>query len=155
MVGMLGSVMSAAGSIEAGQAQQNVDLTNAANERTAANSEEATAAANATQIQSRTSRIVGQASANAAASGVSGGSPLAVMHDIATQGELSRQLTLYQGRNRARNLLGQASIDVGEGQQAAQAGEIQAGSTILTAGSTFGQQNYPGTMAMLNNPMSW
>lgn len=136
-----------------GQGQQQVYNANSRIERTNAINAQTSAAANAQTIEQNTSRVVGQAGATAGASGVEAtGSPMAVMHDIATQGNLERRLAIYKGQLSASGYMGQSAIDLAEGNQAAQAGEAAAIGTLLTTGMSGAQQAFPGTMAELNQP---
>lgn len=149
MAGQMGSALfSAAGSIMQGQEEKNADYANARIARVNATSDELASKANAAQIETQTKGVLGQAAASAGASGVEmTGSPLAVMHNIASRGELARQMTLYEGRNQARGQQTQAALDTDQGQVAAQAGYLQAGSTILTSADKGANQLFPGTMA--------
>lgn len=139
------AVTSAEGSAAQGLAAQNASSANARNERIFANQDELTAKADAAQTEQQTSRIVGQSQANAGASGVQGGtgSPLAVMHDVASQGELSRRLKLFQGQLGAHGAEDAAAIQQAQGNAAATAGGITAGSTIL---SSVAQQYGPAAL---------
>lgn len=156
MVGTLVSTLFGADAqYQAGQQEQAVYNANAKIEGVNAINAQTAAAANAQTIEQNTRRVVGQAQANAGASGVQqSGSPLAVMHDIATQGNLQRRLALYKGTLTAQGYLGQSAIDTAEGKQAAQQGGMEAIGTILTGANQAAQANFPGTMAMLNAPFA-
>jgi hypothetical protein len=143
MVGQLAAAgLSAYGSEQAGAAQQSVDNANARIEGNNATAAELAAKSNAAQIERNVSRTTGQVTAGASASGVQAGTgtPIAVMHDVATEGALARRLTIFKGQQEAKGLFGQASIDVAQGKAAYQAGLYQAGSTLMTAGNQAAQQ---------------
>lgn len=95
----------------------------------------------ATQVAQDTERRLGQARADFGAAGVvpDSGSPLLVMSDQAAQGELARQLTLYRGQIAALSDQEQAQLDLFNAGQSSTAGNIRAGTTLLTgAGRLFG-----------------
>lgn len=136
MVGeLLTAGLSALGSEYSGEQQQAIENSNAKIELQNATQSQLVARANAAQVERNTRSTVSNARANFGAAGidVGSGSPLAVMHDIATKGELSRQLTLYQGQQQARAFAGQSAIDTAKGNADADAGYFAAGTTLLTA----------------------
>jgi hypothetical protein len=98
------------------------------------------ASANASMVAARTALTQGQIAANYGAAGVdSGGSPMQVMQAAAIQGELSRQLTLYQGTVQAQSDQQQAVLDRYNAQVTATADKTKAESTLLTgAGNLTG-----------------
>lgn len=141
------------------QAEALAQQTQAQAQRQAQQSQDQARAQAAIQDQA-TRRQLGEAAAAYAAAGVDGGgTPLAVMSDLATQGELSRRLLLYKGdvdaqnatyagQVNAQNLLyngavtssglnEQATIDRAQGAAAAAAGYTKAGTTLLTGASSF------------------
>ena len=87
--------------------------------------------------QTITGRSLGEQKAQAGASGVDAnqGSPLAVMADTASQGELQRQLLLYQGQMENFADQQQAQLDIASGNAAATAGTNSAVGTLLTGGA--------------------
>ena len=135
-----GGLASAYGSYMQGQATQQADYANARIEAGNATSAELAAKSNAAEIGTHVNDVLGETQANTGASGVQAtGSPLAVMHDIASRGALAQKLTIWKGQNAARADLGQAAIDSAEGAAAAKAGKLAAGATILTtAGQVAG-----------------
>ena len=72
---------------------------------------EAEAAAQAEIITRSTSRVMGRASAAYAASGVSGGSSLWVLNDIATEGQLQADLAIYGAKVQAGDIRQQSKFD--------------------------------------------
>lgn len=92
----------------------------------------------AEQQQLQTQQTEGQEVANAAASGVdpNSGSPLDVMSQIATQGELQKQLTLWAGQTQQTSYLNQAQLQTFYGTSAAQAGTTGAAGTLLSSGAS-------------------
>ena len=91
---------------------------------------------------------MGQAQAATGASSVQAtGSPLSVMHDIASQGELSRRLTIWKGQQQATGALGQGAIDEATGEAQQKAAQISGVSTLLTAADKAAEQAFavPGT----------
>src|SRR5579883_2162187 len=116
---------------------------NAEVEQQRAQEAEQQAEAQAAIDKQNTARKMGQAEAAYGASGVdpNSGSPLNVMSDLATQGELTRQLTLYQGKIGAIADLQQGALDKLQGQNALTSGIVGAGSTLLTAGARLATQS--------------
>jgi len=76
-----------------------------------ANRVEAEAAAQAEIISRSTSRVMGRATAAYGAAGVSGGSSLWVLNDIATEGQLQANLAVYGGKVQAGDIRQQAKFD--------------------------------------------
>jgi hypothetical protein len=141
---------SALGSEYQGEQQQAVENSNAKVELQNATQAQLAAKANAQQVERNTRSTIANARASFAASGVDvSGSPLEVMHDIATKGELSRQLTIYQGQQQSKGFAGQAAIDKAKGEMDADAGYFQAGTTLLTAADKAAQTAFPATMAAM------
>ncbi|HLG87055.1 MAG TPA: hypothetical protein VKZ79_07650 [Alphaproteobacteria bacterium] len=135
--------VAAVGSIASGVAQSNAAKYNAEVEQQRAQEAEQQAEAQAAIDKQNTARKMGQAEAAYGASGVdpNSGSPLNVMSDLATQGELTRQLTLYQGKIGAIADLQQGALDKLQGQNALTSGIVGAGSTLLTAGARLATQS--------------
>lgn len=134
----IGSGISAGGAFAAGSQTNQIDRYNAA--IAAANGQQAllTATTNA-QIQGQNSTIaMGRTAAAYGAAGVQmTGSPLAVMASQAAAGELNKRLTLQTGTLQQQADQRQAAIDIAEGSEAESAGEIKAGSTLLTGVGQF------------------
>lgn len=125
--------VSAAGSISAGNSAKKAYDYNAQVSRERAQSELDAAAAEAMQIRTDVARKMGDAKAAYGASGVvlGSGSPLDVMSDLATQGELSTQLRLYEGKLRAKSAIEQANLDTMQGKAAQTAGYYGAAGSLL------------------------
>ncbi len=122
-----GTVVSALGQYQAGKAQEAAYKYNAAADLAASQ-------AQASQVEQETKRRLGAANAAFAAGGVTPeGSPTAVASDLATQGELAKQLTLYRGQTAANEQTFYA-------RQASRAATIGAFSTLLsgTGGALMG-----------------
>jgi len=133
-LGMLGLGGSALGSLSAGNAQAAAATYNAKAEQIQA--QEAQSQANAqAQLQAQTTkRQLGSVAANYGASGVdpTQGTPLAVMYDQASQGELARQLDLYRGQVSATNSMNQAALDAAQAPIYQAAALTKGGGTLLT-----------------------
>ena len=133
---------SAIGSIQSGNAQAAVASYNAKDEEQRAAQAQNQAAVQATLDDQKTRRVVGeQAAAYGAASVDSTGTPLMVMMDQTTQGEMQRQLDLYRGATNAQSDLQQAQADEAAAAQDRSAGNMNAGLTLLTGAAT-GAKNY-------------
>lgn len=124
----VGSIVGALGQYNAGQGQADVARWNATN--TLAQGTEA-----ASRQGQQTEQATGQAVADYGAAGVdpNTGSPLLVRGQIAQQGALRQQDTLYNARLKALGLDYEAD-------QAATAGAVSAGSTLLTGLGKIGGQ---------------
>lgn len=127
------SAFSAFGQIASGNAQAQAYDYNARVERQQAGVALDQATVRARQVEDKVARTAGEAKAQYGAAGVvpTTGSALMVLNDIATQGEMSRQLELYQGRLTASGHLQQADVDRAQGSVARTAGYIGAASTLL------------------------
>lgn len=148
----LGTVTSAVGAINQGYATQEAEQYNATLAQQQAQTAIQTSQEQAQQVQYQTHQTVGQQVANAGASGVdpNQGSPLSVMSDTATQGELNRQLTLWQGQSQAVSLQNQAAQDIYAGNQAVNAGYANAFGTFLSGvGRTVGLYTQYATLPTL------
>jgi len=96
-------------------------------------------------IQARdTARKLAATKAAYGASGVdvNDGTPLDVLSDQATEGELQRQLILYGGATQSQAYLQQAGLTRMQGQAAADAGNTAAGTTLLTGTARAGMGAY-------------
>lgn len=84
-----------------------------------------------------------------AATGASGiqlvGSPLEVLEESAAQAELDALLIRHEGAIEARGFKIEAAIQRQRGKEAKRAGIIKAGTTLLTAAASLGQQIPGGT----------
>jgi hypothetical protein len=148
MVGMLTAGVSALGSISGGQSEQAIENANSKTELVNAGNAEVLAKSNAQDVERGTRRAIGNAAADFGAAGVTpSGSPLAVMHDVATQGELSKRLTVYQGELQAKGFAQEAAIAKARGDAAMKAAYFTAGTTLLTGLDKTLNSAFPETMA--------
>ena len=77
---------------------------------------------------------------------IASGSPLLMMTFQAEEAERDREAILWGGRNESESDEARARLFRFQGGNAATAGYINAGSTLLTSlGSAYGKQNYYGT----------
>lgn len=129
-----GTAVSALGAARQAQGEQNILNYNAEVQRQEAESAQQAADVQAAEQAVKTHETIGEEIANAGASGVdpNQGSPLAVASDTATQGELQKQLIIWQGKTQQNALLNQANIDLYQGGQIRAAVPITVGSTLLT-----------------------
>lgn len=115
-----------------GQAAKKAANFNAAVQRQNAQATLTQSRANAAQVQRENILRLGAIRASQGASGGTGeGSVLDVISDVAAQGELERQNTLYRGELAARGNINTATLDVFEGKAAERAGTLRAGSELL------------------------
>lgn len=133
-VGALGTVVQSLGALQQGQATQQAENYNAELAEQQAVTVQQTAAQQAEQEQYEVHQTTGQQVANAGQSGVdpNQGSPLSVISDTATQGQLEAQTLLWQGKSQAIALQNQGQQDLYAGQQAAAAAPVNAFGTFLT-----------------------
>lgn len=152
-----GTVLSAGGQVAAGNAQKAAYDANAQQEQIQGKQQRNIAIE---QGQQKGRDALLRAGAITAAYGAAGvdpnsGSPLEVMSDQATQGELAKQLTLWQGQAQQQSADTQASIDTMQGKAAQQAGYTSALGTLFSglgrAGGSFYQ---PGASAPAPAPKS-
>lgn len=132
-----GTVVSAVGAIQQGNAAKAAAQYNATVARQNAEAARADAAANAAR-QERAARIRrGQNIAAAAASGVAlEGSVLDIMEDNAIEEELDRLTILQRGEVDAAGLLAGAGMQDIRGRAAQRAGFMSAGATLLSGASS-------------------
>jgi hypothetical protein len=74
--------------------------------------------------------------AQGASGGTGEGSVLDVIADVARQGELERQYKLYQGEAAARGYINTATLDTMQGRAARQAGQLRAGTELLSGAAS-------------------
>lgn len=141
---LAGTALNFFGSQQKSQAATQVGNYNAAADETAALNTEAAAGANAAQIAQNNTRTQSSIAAAYGAAGVEGSTPLGVMQDAAIQGELTRQLVLWQGKTQATALRQKAVIDRAAGASAATAADTQGMTTLLTAAGNFFGPNGAG-----------
>lgn len=127
------TVVSAYGQVQAGNAQKKAGEFNVAVEEQNAAQARSAASAQANQVDRDNRRKIAEAMAAYGASGVNPnqGSPLDVLSDLATEGELSKRIVIYQGEITARGNEQQGALDLMQGKAAQTAGYINAGATIL------------------------
>ncbi len=102
------------------------------------------AQANAAIVQTQTRQKMGEAAAAFGAGGVDmSGSPLAVMSGLAGQGELSRQITLYQGKLQALSASSAGGLDTTQAGISQSAGYTRAAGTLLTGAGAAGRTLLP------------
>lgn len=133
-VAVAGVVISALGALQTAETQSATAKYNQQVSTVQSQEAENQASAQATQVQQQTKQQEGQVASAYAAGGVDvdEGTPLNVMASTAAQGELARQLTLYGGDVQGLAKTQQAGLYGVQANQAAIAGPIAAGSTILT-----------------------
>lgn len=136
---LAGTVVSAFGSMAAGNAQAAAYRYNQQSEYVKAQEQLDASRAQAQQVEQENRQKMGQIESAYAAAGVDSdtGTPLQVMHSSAIQGELSRQLTLYRGKIGAINDTNQGTLYGIDATNAANAGIAKAAGTLLTGGTTF------------------
>lgn len=134
----MAAIMSAGGSILQGQAQGKAYDFNASVERQQGNVALDQSYVQARQTQDQIARRSGQAKSAFGAAGVVGttGSALHVLNDIASEGEMARQLQLYQGRVTAFGHEQQSDADIAQGSAAKTAGWISGITSLVNSGST-------------------
>lgn len=136
----MASILSAGGSVLQGQAQGKAYEFNAAVERQQAGASLDQSYVKARETEDQIARRQGQAKSAFGAAGVvsTTGSALHVLNDIASEGEMARQLQLYQGRVNATSRQQQADVDRAQASAAKAAGWISGASTLLSSASQQG-----------------
>lgn len=131
------AVVGAVSAIQQGRAQQAAANYNAQISMQNAEIARADAEMQAAQVQrENVLRLGAIRAAQGASGGAAGeGSVLDVLGDVAAQGELERQFTIYQGEQRARGFVNTAQLDRYSGQQARSAGFMRAGTELLSGGA--------------------
>ena len=154
----LGSTLiSTIGSLASGNAQKNALQYNQAVDKINAGTALATSAADAQRSQIRSQREVASAQNQFGASGVNlgSGSPLDVLSDHAAQGALDSEIIRWRGDTQANAYLNNAQQAGYQADQASIAGDIQAGTTLLTQGARYATTLIPrqgsGTVAAALN----
>lgn len=139
VVSAVGGLSQAAGQSQAGYGTQVVDLSNADSTNVLQQETASAGVTRATQIAQQTSRNIGSQKAAAGASGVdvNQGSPLSVMSDTATQGELNKQLSQWQTATQVASLIQQGKLDIYQGNLAEQAGQTASTGSLLSSGAAF------------------
>lgn len=128
-----GAAATAAGAIQQGQAAKNTANFNAQVSRNNAIGVEQASAAESDRQNLQSRKLIASGVAAAGASGVdpNSGSPLEVVADLAGQAKLDEELAKWQARERAKGYATQATLDTYTGRQAARAGTITAGASLL------------------------
>ena len=141
-----GTAVAAAGAVQQGAAAKQTANFNATVSRNNAVATEQAAAAEADRQNLQSRKLIASGVAAASASGIdpNSGSPLEVMADLAGQAKLDEELGRWQARERAKGYANQATIDTYTGREAARAGTINAGSSLLQ-----GMSRAAGAMAPL------
>ena len=130
----MSAIVGAAGQIFSGEAQAKADNYNASVERQQADVGLTQSYIRGAQIDQQNARARGQQQAAYGASGVTGeGTPLAVMLDQATRGEMNRRLSLYQGQVDATGRYQQSDADAAAAKAARWGSYFNAGATLLTS----------------------
>ena len=134
-----GTALSAAGSIQQGEYQQDVAKAQAQQTERAAGEAQAVAQREAIQRQEQAKLLLSRQQALAAAGGGSstdvGTQRLAA--GIAAEGDYQARSALFEGDSRAAGLMDQAALLRSQGRQQELAGFINAGSTTLSGISSF------------------
>jgi hypothetical protein len=137
-IALAGAGASALGAYQQGQETQAADNYNAQVENIRATEAQQSSQAQAQIVDQQNAKKMGAVASAFGAGGVDmSGSPLEVMSSLASTSELNRQLTLYQGKVAASSDTQQATLQTTEGQLAAGAGAVKAGTTLLTGVGTF------------------
>ena len=149
VAGIGGGVMSAAGSIQKGQAAQEAANYNAAVAAQRAAEERDSAAAATQDYVRKGSDTLASATALRGATGVtSEGSPLMVDEATVRQVALGAARTLHGGELRANRLEDDAKLQKMKGENAVTASYLDAGSSLLTTAGKFGKGGFgTGTSA--------
>ena len=133
----IGTVISAVGSIQQGNAAKAAADYNAAVARNNAIAARQTAAANAKRQERLARKRQGTIRANVGASGTEllGGSAMDVLEDSAMEEELERLSILHGGEVQARGFEADARLEKARGAAAQRSGYMSAGSTLLMGGA--------------------
>lgn len=133
---MIGSAAaSVIGVVRQGQAARADAAFNVAQSEQQAGISRSEALAHSLQVQRENVLRLGSMRANAAASGGTADSFSDVIADAASQGELERQWTIYQGEQRASGYESTARLDLMRGERAWDAATIKAGTELIGGAS--------------------
>ncbi|EPQ7356663.1 hypothetical protein ACUV6R_000150 [Klebsiella pneumoniae] len=132
------SVLAAGGAVYSGQQQKKMSNYQAAQAEADAQASQKAARVEADRIRKAGARQAAAANAAAAASGVEAGegTALRVTSGIAGDAEQDAYQTILNGVNSSNRLQAQAQADRISGSNAATAGNISAGSSLLSTGGT-------------------
>lgn len=156
VLSVVGTVVSAAGTIAAGQAADKAARFEAAQYEMAANEERAAAQQESFKYQRQKKLALSRNQAVAAASGFSASdaSTLDLLGEIEAYGTLQEQMARYGGESRALGLRGQAHAARMSGKAAKTASYFDAASTIIGgASSFFGKYGGGGPTMATGSPM--
>ncbi|HEV2673378.1 MAG TPA: hypothetical protein VGV37_02485 [Aliidongia sp.] len=132
------AAVTAASAISAGNAQKSAASYNAQVDQQNAQQQQGVAASQELAQDRSDRQKLGQEASAFGAGGVDmSGTPLDVMADSATQARLNALSIKYNGQVGANRDLSQGAIATFQGNQAQTAGYLNAGSTLLTAGTKF------------------
>ena len=134
-----GSVMSAIGALQQGEAAKSAADYNATIATQNAAIARQNAADKARQADRETYLRLGQIRANQGASGGNSGegSVLDVIGDVAAQSELEKQQILYQGELQARGFTNDATLETFSGEAKQSSGYWKAGSELLSGAYNY------------------
>jgi len=131
-----GTAMSAMGQIQAGQSQSEWSNYNAQIAERDAQNTRNLAAFDAEQKRKETQSLIGRQKALYGKAGVTmEGSPLLLMEETASEGELDARMIEWSGSNKSERYMSEGQLSRMKGSQAKTAGYIGAGSTLLTGGA--------------------
>ena len=138
-VSLLGTAVSAVGTIAAGTAQKSAANYQAQQREQQAMESRAAAQRTSMEHQRQTELMQSKLQANAAASGAGAADPTVVKlgEDIASRGEYQSLMDMYQGENRARGLQDQATADRLSGKAAQTGSYFSAAGTIASGAGSF------------------
>lgn len=141
-------LLSAVGSVSAGNAQAAALQRNAQVGQINAGASLATSEADAQRLQIRSERAVATGENQSGSSGVdlSTGSPLDVMADAAAQGALDSEISRWRGQTQANAYLTGAQNTAAQASQVQAAGAIQGATTLLTSGARYAAGRLPSQM---------
>lgn len=144
ILGVIGTAVSAAGSIAAGIQSQKVANYNAEVAQNNATAERQRASYEADITRGRVRQVIGAQRAAGAASGldVRSGTPIAVLGDTAKSGELDVLARLYQGESAAVAYENDARRMRAEGKAAKIGGFINAGTSLLSGFGNLASKQY-------------
>jgi len=143
--GLVGMGIQAYGNYREGMDAAEASRYNADISRQSAEMTERAGALDAMRQRKQVSRALGTQKAQYGARGVEWtGSPLNVMIESATEGELDAQIIEYNSKVKAAGYMSQASYDERLADIYRRSGLYKAGSTILTQGANIGLNYYGG-----------
>lgn len=144
-LGLIGTAISAVGSILGGVAQSNQLEYQAEVEEVRANEARAVSQREAEKKDREAKYIISKQRAVAAASGGASDDPSVVrlMQDVAAEGDYQSRSALYEGETRGRFMEAQAKLNRMQARQAMFSGFIDAGSSVISGLSGFDKYKTP------------